>query len=265
MKIIDLTGKRAVVTGSTSGIGFAAAHGLAEAGASIVINGRTQHNVEKARQRLLDAVPQAKIDGVAADLSRADGVAAFIQRIPDADILVNNLGIFEPKPFERISDEDWQRFFDTNVMSGVRMSRHYLPAMVRRRWGRVVFISSESALHIPPEMIHYGMTKTAQLAISRGLAETVADTGVTVNAVLPGPTRSDGVVEFFAKLAKEQGLSEEEMQRQFIAKNRPTSLLKRLASVDEVANMIVYVCSPLASATTGAALRVDGGVVRTIA
>src|SRR5215510_5812150 len=252
MKIIDLTGRRAVVTGSTSGIGFAIAHGLAEAGASVVINGRTQQNVEQASQRLLDALPQAKIEGVAADMSRADGISAFIQHAPEADILVNNLGIFEPKPFASITDDDWQRFFDTNVMSGVRMSRHYLPAMVRRGWGRVVFISSESGLHIPPEMIHYG------------LAETVAGTGVTVNAVLPGPTRSDGVVEFFAKLAREQGLAEEEMETQFIARNRPTSLLKRLATVDEVANMVVYVCSPLASATTGAALRADGGVVRTI-
>jgi NAD(P)-dependent dehydrogenase (short-subunit alcohol dehydrogenase family) len=264
MKIIDLTGRRAVVTGSTSGIGFAIAHGLAEAGASVVINGRTQQNVEQARQRLLDTLPQAKIEGVAADMSRADGISAFIQHAPEADILVNNLGIFEAKPFASITDDDWQRFFDTNVMSGVRMSRHYLPAMVRRGWGRVVFISSESGLHIPPEMIHYGMTKTAQLAISRGLAETVAGTGVTVNAVLPDPTRSDGVVEFFAKLAREQGLAEAEMETQFIARNRPTSLLKRLATVDEVANMVVYVCSPLASATTGAALRVDGGVVRTI-
>ena len=265
MKIIDLTGKRALVTGSTSGIGFAIAHGLAEAGAGVAINGRTQQNVDKAKQRLLAAVPGAKIEGVAADLSRADGVAAFVRRMPEADILVNNLGIFEPKSFASTTDEDWQRFFETNVMSGVRMSRHYLPAMVTRGWGRVVFISSESALHIPPEMIHYGMTKTAQLAISRGLAETVAGTGVTVNAVLPGPTRSDGVVEFFAKLAKEQRLSKEEMEGEFIAKNRPTSLLKRLATVDEVANMVVYVCSPLASATTGAALRVDGGVVRAIA
>jgi NAD(P)-dependent dehydrogenase (short-subunit alcohol dehydrogenase family) len=262
---IDLHNKHAVVTGSTSGIGFAIAQGLADAGAAVVINGRSPKNVDAARKRLVERVPQAKVEGIAADLSGADGVAAFIGRVPKTDILVNNLGIFEPKPYDAITDDDWQRFFDTNVMSGVRLSRHYLPSMVSRGWGRVVFISSESALNIPVEMIHYGMTKTAQLAISRGLAEAVAGTGVTVNSVLPGPTRSDGVVEFFAKLAKEQGLSEQEMERQFIAKNRPSSLIKRLATVGEVANMVVYVCSPQASATTGAALRVDGGVVRSIA
>jgi NAD(P)-dependent dehydrogenase (short-subunit alcohol dehydrogenase family) len=262
---IDLRNRHAVVTGSTSGIGFAIAQGLADAGAAVVINGRSPKNVDTARKRLVERLPQAKVDGIAADLSGADGVAALIERVPKTDILVNNLGIFEPKPYDAITDADWQRFFDTNVMSGVRLSRHYLPSMVSRGWGRVVFISSESALNIPVEMIHYGMTKTAQLAVSRGLAESVAGTGVTVNAVLPGPTRSDGVVEFFAKLAKEQGMSEQEMEREFIAKNRPSSLIKRLATVEEVANMVVYVCSPRASATTGAALRVDGGVVRSIA
>jgi NAD(P)-dependent dehydrogenase (short-subunit alcohol dehydrogenase family) len=265
MKIIDLTDKQAVVTGSTSGIGFAIAQGLAEAGAAIVINGRNRPKVEQARRRLGERVPHANVEGIAADLSTPDGVAAFVARARETDILVNNLGIFEPRPFDAITDDDWHRFFDTNVMSGVRMSRHYLPAMVRRGWGRIVFISSESGLNIPVEMVHYGMTKTAQLAISRGLAESVAGTGVTVNAVLPGPTRSDGVVDFFAKLAKEQGIPEEEMEKQFIASNRPTSLIKRLATVDEVANMVVYICSPQASATTGAALRVDGGVVRSIA
>lgn len=262
---IDLSGKKAVVTGSTAGIGFAIAQGLAEAGATVVLNGRSDKTVEAARKRLSERLPRAPIEGIAADLATAAGVAAFVARVPDADILVNNLGIFEPKTFDAITDADWQRFFDANVMSGVRMSRHYLPTMVARGWGRIVFISSESGLNIPVEMIHYGMTKTAQLAISRGLAESVAGSGVTVNAVLPGPTRSDGVVDFFAKLAKEQGLSEQEMQAEFIAKNRPTSLIRRLASVEEVANMVVYVCSPQASATTGAALRVDGGVVRSIA
>lgn len=262
---IDLTNKRAIVTGSTSGIGFAIAHGLAATGAAVVINGRRQAGVDAAMKRLLDLMPGANLEGVAADLATADGVAAFVERERETDILVNNLGIFEPKPFIEITDADWHRFFDTNVMSGVRLSRHYLPSMVSRGWGRIVFISSESALNIPLEMVHYGMTKTAQLAVSRGLAESAAGTGVTVNAVLPGPTRSDGVVDFFAKLAKEQGMSEDEMERQFIAKNRPTSLIRRLASVDEVANMIVYVCSQQASATTGAALRVDGGVVRSIA
>jgi NAD(P)-dependent dehydrogenase (short-subunit alcohol dehydrogenase family) len=265
MKTIDLTNRHAIVTGSSSGIGFAIAAGLAEAGAAVVINGRTQERVDQARKRLIERVPHARVQAIAADLSAADGVATFVRQAPATDILVNNLGIFEPKPFDAITDDDWQRFFDTNVMSGVRMSRHYLPAMVQRGWGRIAFISSESALNIPVEMIHYGMTKTAQLAISRGLAEAAAGTGVTVNAVLPGPTRSDGVVEFFAKLVREQGLSEEEMEKQFIATHRPTSLIKRLATVDEVANMVVYFCSPQASATTGAALRVDGGVVRSIA
>jgi NAD(P)-dependent dehydrogenase (short-subunit alcohol dehydrogenase family) len=259
---IDLSGKRAVVTGSTSGNGFAIIRGLAEAGAAVVINGRSQKNIDSATRRLHEHIPQAKVEGIAADLANAAGVASFVARVGAADILVNNLGIFEPKPFADISDADWQRFFETNVMSGVRMSRHYLPAMVRRGWGRVVFISSESALNIPVE--HYGMTKTAQLAISRGLAETVAGTGVTVNAVLPGPTRSEGVVDFFAKIAKDEGVAVEELEKQFIATHRPTSLIRRLATVDEVASMVVYVCSPQASATTGAALRVDGGVVQSI-
>jgi NAD(P)-dependent dehydrogenase (short-subunit alcohol dehydrogenase family) len=235
--IIDLSGKRAIVTGSTAGIGFAIASGLAESGAAVLINGRGQASVDAAVGRLAKQFP---------------------------DILVNNLGIFEPTPFAEISDDDWHRFFDTNVLSGIRMSRHFLPGMVQRQWGRIVFISSESGLNIPVEMIHYGMTKTAQLAISRGLAESVAGTGVTVNAVLPGPTRSEGVADFFAKLAREQGVSQAEMEQRFIAQHRPTSLLRRLATVEEVASMVVYVCSPQASATSGAALRVDGGVVRSI-
>jgi NAD(P)-dependent dehydrogenase (short-subunit alcohol dehydrogenase family) len=263
--IIDLSGRHAVVSGSTSGIGFAIAQGLAASGAAVVVNGRSQKSADGAVSRLKAALPEAKVEGIAADLGTADGVAAFTAKVRETDILVNNLGIFEPKPFGDITDADWSRFFETNVMSGVRLSRHYLPAMIGRGWGRIVFISSESGLNIPVEMVHYGVTKTAQLAVSRGLAESVAGTGVTVNAVLPGPTASEGVVEFFAKLAKEQGVSAEEMERQFIAKNRPTSLIKRLASVEEVANMVVYVCSPQASATTGAALRVDGGVVRSIA
>jgi NAD(P)-dependent dehydrogenase (short-subunit alcohol dehydrogenase family) len=263
--IIDLTNRRAIVTGSTAGIGFAIAHGLARSGAAVVINGRSQGRVNDAKQQLLREVPGATADAVAADLSTAEGVESFLRQAGDADILVNNLGIFEPKPFEAITDADWHRFFDTNVMSGIRLSRHYLPAMRKREWGRIVFISSESGLNIPVEMIHYGMTKTAQLAIARGLAESVAGTGVTVNSVLPGPTRSEGVADFFGKMAKEQGMSQEEMESQFIAQHRPTSLIRRLATPKEVANMVVYVCSPQASATTGAALRVDGGVVRSIA
>jgi NAD(P)-dependent dehydrogenase (short-subunit alcohol dehydrogenase family) len=219
--IIDLSGKNAVVSGSTSGIGFAIAQGLAAAGAAVVLNGRSQKSVDTALSRLAATAPHAKVDGIAADLSVAEGVATLVARARETDILVNNLGIFEPKPFDAITDADWSRFFETNVMSGVRLSRHYLPAMVRRGWGRVVFISSESGLNIPVEMIHYGMTKTAQLAIARGLAESVAGTGVTVNAVLPGPTRSDGVADFFARLAKQQGLSQQDMERDFIAHPAP--------------------------------------------
>jgi NAD(P)-dependent dehydrogenase (short-subunit alcohol dehydrogenase family) len=262
--IIDLSNKRAIVTGSTAGIGFAIARGLAQAGAAVVINGRSGESVAAAVERLKGAVPRSRVEGIPADLARADGVADFVRQAGDADILVNNLGIFEPKPFEAISDDDWHRFFDTNVMSGIRLSRHYLPKMLQRDWGRIVFISSESGLNIPVEMIHYGMTKTAQLAVARGLAETVAGTGVTVNSVLPGPTRSEGVADFFAKMAKDRGVSQAEMEAQFVAQNRPTSLIKRLAAPEEVANMVVYVCSPQASATTGAALRVDGGVLRSI-
>lgn len=203
--IIDLSGKRAIVTGSTSGIGFAIVRGLANAGAAVLINGRSRDKVKAAQRRLEKEVPGCSVDGVAADLATAAGVADFLRHAGEADILVNNLGIFEPKPFEAITDADWHRFFDTNVMSGVRLSRHYLPTMLARGWGRLVFISSESALNIPVEMIHYGMTKTAQLAIARGLAESVAGTGVTVNAVVPGPTRSEGVADFFGKLAKGAG------------------------------------------------------------
>jgi NAD(P)-dependent dehydrogenase (short-subunit alcohol dehydrogenase family) len=262
---IDLTGKRAVVSGSSAGIGFAIAHGLAASGAVVVVNGRSAKTTDAAVKRLLGLVPAAKVVGVAADLSTVEGIAALVKHTPETDILVNNLGIFEPKPFEAISDDDWYRFFDINVMSGIRLSRAYLPGMKSRDWGRIVFISSESGLNIPVEMVHYGMTKTAQLAISRGLAETVAGTGITVNAVLPGPTLSEGVADFFGKLAKEKGVSQEQMEKEFIAQNRPSSLIRRLATVDEVANMVVYVCSREASATSGAALRVDGGVVRSIA
>jgi NAD(P)-dependent dehydrogenase (short-subunit alcohol dehydrogenase family) len=262
---IDLNGKRALITGSTVGIGFAIAAGLAESGAAVVINGRSDKSVATAKKRLLQKLPQAKVEGVTADLSTAAGTSAFIKQAGDADILVNNVGIFEPKPFVEIADEDWQRFFDINVMSGVRLSRHYLPLMMKRDWGRIVFISSESGLNIPVEMIHYGMTKTAQLAISRGLAQTAAGTGVTVNAVLPGPTRSEGVVDFLGKLSQGQNLSQADMEKNLIAEGRPSSIIQRLATPEEVASMVVYVCSLQASATTGAALRVDGGVVSFVA
>ncbi len=262
---IDLSNKRAVVSGSTKGIGFAIAKGLAEAGARVVINGRSEAAVKAAKDRLMALATRAQVATVAADLSTAKGVDTLLHAVSEADILVNNLGIFEPKPFEEIDDADWLRFFETNVMSGVRLSRAYIAGMRKKNWGRVVFISSESGLNIPVDMIHYGTTKTAQLAVSRGLAESLAGTGVTVNAVLPGPTRSDGVADLFAKLAKEQGLTQAQMEKDFIANYRPSSVIRRLATVEEVANMVVYVCSPQASATTGAALRVDGGVVRSIA
>lgn len=261
---IDLSGRRAVVSGSTAGIGFAIAKGLAAVGAVVVLNGRDEARVSEAVARLRGEVAGADVTGIAADLGTAKGVAAFVAQVPETDILVNNLGIFDPKPFADIADSEWERFFQVNVMSGVRMSRHYMQGMASRGWGRIVFISSESGVNIPVEMIHYGMTKTAQIAISRGLAETLAGTGVTVNAVLPGPTRSEGVIEFLGKMAGEGGRSQEEIEAGFIAEHRPTSLIKRLATVEEVANMVVYVCSPQASATNGAALRVEGGLLRGI-
>ena len=262
---IDLSSRTAIVSGSTAGIGLAIAQGLAGAGAHVVVNGRTQARVDEALATIRQAVPQAKLTGVAADLGTAAGAAQLIAVMPETDILVNNLGIFEPKAFFDIPDEDWLRFFEVNVMSGIRLSRHYAQGMAKRGWGRVQFISSESALQIPAEMVQYGTTKTAQLAVSRGLAETLAGTGVTVNAVLPGPTRSEGVGSFFGKIAAERGVSQETVERDFIATHRSTSLIRRLASVKEVANLCVYLASEQASATTGAAMRVDGGVVRSIA
>jgi NAD(P)-dependent dehydrogenase (short-subunit alcohol dehydrogenase family) len=261
---LGLDGKRALVTGSTAGIGFAAARALALEGAQVVVNGRTEERVRAAVQAIERDVPGARVTGVAADLGGAEGCARVTRQVAELDVLVNNVGIFEPKPFEQIPDEDWLRFFDTNVMSGVRLSRHYLPGMRARNWGRIVFISSESALHIPVEMIHYGVTKTAQIAIARGLAESLASTGVTVNSVLPGPTSSEGVGEFIGRLARDRGMDAAQAEREFFATARPTSILQRFATPDEVAAMITFVCSERASATTGAALRVDGGVVRAI-
>ena len=261
---IDLSGKRAVISGSTAGIGYAIARGLAGAGAHVILNGRTESRVEEAVRRLREEVSNASVQGIAADLGTGEGAEAFAAKAPAADILVNNLGIFEPKAFLDISDQDWERFFRINVLSGVRLARHYLPGMMERDWGRIVFMSSESGVQIPAEMIHYGMTKPAQLAVSRGLAELAAGTGVTVNAVLPGPTRSEGVGQFVADLARSQGKSESEVEAEFFATMRPSSLIKRFAEVEEVASLVVYVCSSQASATTGAALRVDGGVIRAI-
>jgi NAD(P)-dependent dehydrogenase (short-subunit alcohol dehydrogenase family) len=263
--IIDLKGRKAVITGSTGGIGRAIAEGLARAGASVVINGRGEARVAQALQEMRRLFPEADITGVVADLATAEGAASMIAQVMNADILINNLGTARPKPFAEITDADWLELFEFNVMSGVRMTRHYLPQMVERGWGRVVFISSESAVNIPKEMIDYGMTKTAQLAISRGLAESVAGTGVTVNAVLPGPTRSESLVRWMQSVAESQGITREAAEAQFLKTMRPTTLINRFATTDEVANMVVYVCSEQASATSGAALRVDGGVVRFIA
>jgi NAD(P)-dependent dehydrogenase (short-subunit alcohol dehydrogenase family) len=257
---LKLTDKTALVSGSTKGIGFAIATGLAREGARVIVNGRTAKAVEEAKAQIAANVSAAKLEGFAGDLSTAADTDALLRQFPQVDILVNNLGIFEPKPFEQIPDEDWRRFFEVNVLSGVRLSRAYLPGMKQRDWGRIVFISSESGVQIPVEMIHYGMTKTAQLAVSRGLAESCAGTGVTVNAVLPGPTRSAGVDEFVAQLSG--GKPFEEFEKEFFASVRPSSLIKRFATTEEVANLVTYICSPLSAATNGAALRVDGGVVR---
>lgn len=261
---IDLSKRHAIVTGSTAGIGLAIATGLAAAGAHVVVTGRTLARVDEALTTIAQSVKGARLTGVAGDLGTAEGAARLIADVPETDILVNNLGIFEPKAFFDIPDEDWQRFFEVNVMSGVRLSRHYASGMAKRGWGRIQFLSSESGVQIPAEMVHYGVSKTAQLAVSRGLAESLAGTGVTVNSILPGPTRSEGVGNFFGKIAEEQGVSQEQVERDFIASHRPTSLIKRLATVEEVASLAVYLASEQASATTGAAVRVDGGVVRSI-
>lgn len=257
---LQLTDKLALVSGSTKGIGLAIATGLAREGARVIVNGRAEKSVSEALAKIRQAVPPAKLESFAGDLADASFVEKLVKQFPAVDILINNLGIFEPKPFEEIPDADWVRFFEVNVLSGVRLSRAYLPGMKSNNWGRVVFISSESGIQIPAEMIHYGMTKTAQLAVSRGLAETCGGTGVTVNAVLPGPTRSDGVDEFINKLSGGQPFAE--FEREFFKNHRPSSLLQRFATTEEVANLVVYLSSPLSSATNGAALRVDGGVVR---
>jgi NAD(P)-dependent dehydrogenase (short-subunit alcohol dehydrogenase family) len=259
-----LDGKMALVTGSSAGIGFAIAEGLARENARVIVNGRTESRVKEAVAKILEKHPHGKVEGFSGDLSDAGVGEALFTRYPDVDILVNNLGIFSPQPFEEITDDEWRRFFEVNVLSAVRLSRYYLGRMKRKNWGRIVFISSESAIQIPAEMIHYGFTKTAQLAVSRGLAETTAGTGVTVNSVLPGPTASEGVSDFVAKLASQTNQTPAEFETFFFEKVRPTSLLKRFETPEEVANLVVYVCSPLASATNGAALRADGGVIRSI-
>jgi len=258
---LQLENKCAFVTGSTAGIGYAIAQVLAREGASVIVNGRTQARVDEALKKLNGG---RKVEGLAADLGTAAGALQAIERFPEVDILVNNLGIFEAKPFPDITDQDWMRFFEVNVLSGVRLSRHYLPGMKLRNWGRIVFISSESAVQIPAEMIHYGMTKTAQVAVARGLAETTSGTNVTVNTVLPGPTASEGVTGFLDQMAAKEQTDKATIEREFFTSVRPSSLLKRFATPEEVAELVAFVCSPLSSATNGAALRADGGVVRAI-
>ena len=261
---LGLQGKIAVVSGSTAGIGLAIAATLANEGATVVINGRTQARVDAATKTIQQRVSGADLRGVPADLGTAAGVDSFLRQVPAADVLVNNLGIFEAKPFAEISDSDWLRFFEVNVLSGVRLARAYLPAMLKKNWGRIIFISSESAQHIPAEMIHYGMTKTAQVAVARGLAESVAGTGVTVNSILAGPTASEGVGGFLESMAKQQNVSTAEIERQFFASVRPTSLLKRFETPEEVAAVVAFVASTQAVAINGAAVRAEGGVVRSI-
>lgn len=261
---LHLNAKTALITGSTAGIGLAIASALAAEGARVIVNGRTQARVDSAIADIQARVIDADVRGFAADLGSAHGVAELLEREPQVDILINNLGIFEPKEFADISDADWMRFFETNVMSGVRLSRAYLPAMRAANWGRIIFISSESAVNIPVEMIHYGMTKTAQLAVARGLAESLVGTAVTVNSVLVGPTRSEGVGDFVQSLAKQQGVSLEAIEQQMFEKIRPSSLLKRFLETSEIASAVTFLSSPAASAITGSALRVEGGLLRGI-
>jgi NAD(P)-dependent dehydrogenase (short-subunit alcohol dehydrogenase family) len=261
---LGLKGKTAVVSGSTAGIGFAIAAALAAEGAKVVVNGRTEARVTAALERIHKHVKNADLRGIAADLGTLQGVQTFLKQAPETDIVVNNLGIFETKPFLEIPDSDWLRLFEVNVLSGIRLSRHYLPGMLKKKWGRVIFISSESAQHIPAEMIHYGMTKTAQVAVARGIAESVAGTGVTVNSILAGPTASEGAVTFVEGLAKQQGISTPEFEKQFFSTVRPTSLLKRFETPEEVGAVVAFVASTQAISINGSAVRAEGGVVRSI-
>lgn len=261
---LKLSGKKALVSGSTAGIGYAIAERFLAEGASVIINGRTEEGVNKAISSLKASYPRGTVSGFAADLSKVEDVNRLLSELPEVDILINNAGIFEPKAFIDIPDEDWFRLFEINVMSGIRLSRFYLPKMITKNWGRIIFISSESGVFIPEEMIHYGMTKTAQLAVSRGLAELTKGTAVTVNSILPGPTKSKGVIQFIEDLATSGGKTSDEVEKEFFQNMRPTSLIQRFASVEEVADTVVYYSSPLASATNGAAIRVEGGLVKSI-
>jgi NAD(P)-dependent dehydrogenase (short-subunit alcohol dehydrogenase family) len=261
---LKLENKLALVTGSTAGIGLAIAKSLAGEGCRVIVNGRTEDRVQEAIEKIRQKHPHAKLEPLAADLAEPAGAKETISQFPAVDILVNNLGIYEYRPFEEISDKNWQDIIEINFMSGVRLSRHYLPRMKAAKWGRIIFLSSESGVIIPVEMIHYGVTKAMYLALSRGLAETTVGTAVTVNAVLPGPTRSEGVEDFIAELAESKGIDPEEVEKEFFRSVRPTSILKRFASTGEVANLVTYLASPLSSATNGAAVRVDGGVVKSM-
>lgn len=261
---IDLSGKHAIITGSTAGIGFAIAQGLANAGAKVVISGRTQQRVDEAITVIKQDIPNAIVEGVAADLGTAEGCQTLIEQQPSADILINNVGIFAPQDFFDVDDDTWQQFFNVNVMSAVRLSRHYAQGMRERDWGRIQFISSESGINIPSEMVHYGMTKSALLSVSRGLAKVLSGTQVTVNAILPGPTRSEGVLNMIGEMAEKEGIPQQEMEARFVQENRPSSIIQRLATPEEVASISVYAASPQASATTGTALRVEGGIVDTL-
>jgi NAD(P)-dependent dehydrogenase (short-subunit alcohol dehydrogenase family) len=261
---LQLEGRKALITGSTAGIGFAIARTLAREGASVVITGRTQDRVDDAARKIQQEIGNAKVSGIAADLATEDGIAKCIEALPAVNVLINNLGVYEPKPFEKITDDDWHSIIEINFMSGVRLCRHYLPGMRAADWGRIIFISSESAVNIPVEMIHYGVTKTMQVALARGLAETTSGTGVTVNSILAGPTRSEGVEQFIAEVARTKGITPDEIEKDFFRSVRPSSLLQRFATIEEVAALVAFVASPLSSATNGAALRVEGGLLRSI-
>ncbi len=261
---LQLSDKTALVTGSTAGIGLATVKNLAREGATVWINGRTQQRIDEAVLEIRKEIPDARLHGIPADFSKPEEINRLLGKLPEVDILVNNVAIFEPKPFVDIPDEDWLKFFEVNVLSGIRLARHYFPFMIKKNWGRVIFISSESAINIPEEMIHYGMTKTAQLAVSRGLAELTRGTNVTVNAVLPGPTNSEGVGGFIKQMAKQQNKPKEQVEKEFFQTARPSSIIARFTTTEEIANLITYVASPLSSATNGSALRADGGVAKIV-
>src|SRR5580704_15835939 len=261
---LGLNGKTAVVSGSTAGIGFAIAATLAAEGAKVVVNGRTEARVTSALEKIRKHVKNADVRGVAADLGSAQDVAAFLKQVPETDVLVNNLGIFEVKPFHEIPDSDWLRFFEVNVLSGVRLARHYLPGMLKKKWGRIIFISSESGAQTPPEMVHYGMTKTAQIAVARGIAESFPASGVTVNSILVGPTASEGVDAFVDTIAKQKGITAGDVEKDFFQSVRPSSLIKRFETPEEIAAIVAFVASDQAAAITGAAVPADGGVIRSI-